>query len=96
MITANEGTRHKAYAEMLGVDDYIRKPFAMDQLIEASSGCWRRVGCAHQIPGLLGGHSPPYARPSSHASIVRGQSSLSSRERERSASSLPPVWQRGQ
>jgi len=33
MITANEGTRHKAYAEMLGVDDYIRKPFAMDRLI---------------------------------------------------------------
>lgn len=33
MITANEGTRHKAYAEMLGVDDYIRKPFAMDRLL---------------------------------------------------------------
>ena len=33
MITANEGSRHKAYAEMLGVDDYIRKPFAMDRLI---------------------------------------------------------------
>ena len=35
MITANEGSRHKAYAEMLGVDDYIRKPFAMDRLLEA-------------------------------------------------------------
>ncbi len=35
MITANEGTRHKAYAEMLGVDDYIRKPFAMDRLLES-------------------------------------------------------------
>lgn len=34
MITANEGSRHKAYAEMLGVDDYLRKPFAMDRLIE--------------------------------------------------------------
>ena len=33
MITANEGSRHKAYAEMLGVDDYIRKPFGMDRLI---------------------------------------------------------------
>jgi DNA-binding response OmpR family regulator len=33
MITANEGSRHKAYAEMLGVDDYIRKPFAMDRLL---------------------------------------------------------------
>ena len=35
MITANEGNRHKAYAEMLGVDDYIRKPFPMDRLIES-------------------------------------------------------------
>ena len=35
MITANEGGRHKAYAEMLGVDDYLRKPFAMDVLLEA-------------------------------------------------------------
>jgi DNA-binding response OmpR family regulator len=37
MITANEGSRHKAYAEMLGVDDYIRKPFPMDRLIESVS-----------------------------------------------------------
>jgi DNA-binding response OmpR family regulator len=35
MITANEGGRHRAYAEMLGVDDYIRKPFAMDRLLES-------------------------------------------------------------
>lgn len=35
MITANEGSRHKAYAEMLGVDDYIRKPFAMDRLMQS-------------------------------------------------------------
>ena len=35
MITANEGSRHKAYAEMLGVDDYIRKPFGMDRLLES-------------------------------------------------------------
>jgi len=35
MITANEGSRHKAYAEMLGVDDYIRKPFPMDRLMES-------------------------------------------------------------
>jgi DNA-binding response OmpR family regulator len=34
MITANEGSRHKAYAEYLGVD-YIRKPFAMGRLLEA-------------------------------------------------------------
>ncbi len=35
MITGNEGSRHKAYAELLGVADYIRKPFAMDRLLGA-------------------------------------------------------------
>ncbi|WP_164103460.1 response regulator transcription factor [Candidatus Laterigemmans baculatus] len=35
MITGNEGSRHKAYAELLGVSDYIRKPFAMERLVEA-------------------------------------------------------------
>jgi DNA-binding response OmpR family regulator len=35
MITANEGSRHKAYAEMLGVDDYLRKPFGMDRLVDS-------------------------------------------------------------
>ena len=35
MITANEGGRHRAYAEMLGVDDYLRKPFPMDKLLES-------------------------------------------------------------
>jgi DNA-binding response OmpR family regulator len=36
MITANEGIRHRAYAEMLGADDYIRKPFEMAKLLEAA------------------------------------------------------------
>lgn len=35
MITANEGGRHKAYAEMLGVVGYLRKPFAMDVMLDA-------------------------------------------------------------
>jgi DNA-binding response OmpR family regulator len=35
MITANEGSRHKVYAEMLGVDEYLRKPFAMDRLLDS-------------------------------------------------------------
>jgi DNA-binding response OmpR family regulator len=35
MITANEGGRHKAYAEMLGVVDYLRKPFPMEALLDA-------------------------------------------------------------
>lgn len=37
MMTANEGSRHKAYAEMLGVFDYLRKPFAMEVMLDAVS-----------------------------------------------------------
>ena len=35
MITGNPGARHKVYAESLGVDIYINKPFRMEKLIEA-------------------------------------------------------------
>ena len=35
MVTGNEGNRHQAYAELLGVGDYIHKPFAMDRLLQA-------------------------------------------------------------
>lgn len=34
MITGNEGRKHKAYAEKIGVVDYIRKPFSLDHLLE--------------------------------------------------------------
>jgi DNA-binding response OmpR family regulator len=44
MITANEGGRHKAYAEMLGVADYLRKPFAMDVMLEAVENALSRSG----------------------------------------------------
>lgn len=37
MITGNEGMRHKKYAELLGVDDYIQKPFTMDRLLKSLS-----------------------------------------------------------
>ena len=37
MMTANEGSRHKAYAEMLGVVDYLRKPFAMEVMLDSVS-----------------------------------------------------------
>ena len=43
MITANEGSRHKAYAEYLGVVDYIRKPFAMERLLEAVNKAFART-----------------------------------------------------
>jgi len=36
MITANPGARHKVYAETLGVDAYINKPFRMDRLVKAA------------------------------------------------------------
>jgi DNA-binding response OmpR family regulator len=36
MVTGNEGSRHQQYAELLGVDDYIRKPFPMDRLIDSA------------------------------------------------------------
>jgi DNA-binding response OmpR family regulator len=35
MITGNEGARHREYAEMLGVSDYIYKPFTMDRLLSS-------------------------------------------------------------
>ena len=37
MITANPGHRHKAYAQSLGVDDYLNKPFRMERLLEVVS-----------------------------------------------------------
>jgi len=33
MVTGNEGERHQAYARMLGVDEYLHKPFSMDALV---------------------------------------------------------------
>ncbi len=36
MITGNQGKRHKQYAEALGVDDYLNKPFRMERLVEAT------------------------------------------------------------
>ncbi|MFB3892179.1 MAG: response regulator [Phycisphaerae bacterium] len=35
MITGNLGGRHKVYAESLGVDLYLTKPFRMERLVEA-------------------------------------------------------------
>jgi DNA-binding response OmpR family regulator len=33
MITANEGKRHQAYAESLGVDAYLHKPIRLERLV---------------------------------------------------------------
>lgn len=51
MITANEGGRHKAYAEMLGVDDYLRKPFAMEVLLEAVARAFASLDAAEETSG---------------------------------------------
>ena len=34
MITGNMGTRHRVYAESLGVNAYMTKPFRMDRLLQ--------------------------------------------------------------
>lgn len=34
MITGNTGKRHQTWAESLGVDGYLNKPFRMERLIE--------------------------------------------------------------
>ncbi len=36
MVTANEGKRHQAYAESLGVDRYLVKPVPMQALLDAA------------------------------------------------------------
>jgi DNA-binding response OmpR family regulator len=33
MVTANEGRRHQAYAESLGVDAYLHKPVRLERLV---------------------------------------------------------------
>lgn len=36
MITGNQGKRHQAWAQSLGVDDYINKPFRMERLLQSA------------------------------------------------------------
>lgn len=36
MVTANEGKRHQAYAESLGVDSYLLKPVPLSRLIDTA------------------------------------------------------------
>lgn len=37
MVTANEGKRHQAYAESLGVDRYLVKPVPMQTLLDTAA-----------------------------------------------------------
>jgi DNA-binding response OmpR family regulator len=62
MITANEGGRHKAYAEMLGVADYLRKPFTIDALLESVERIFSaqdRPSDQDVIPKKTSGKRPP-------------------------------------
>ena len=64
MITANEGSRHKAYAEHLGVVDYIRKPFAMERLLESvqkglNAAAERKESSPPETKDSSGGSSSP-------------------------------------
>lgn len=36
MVTANEGKRHQAYAESLGVDKYLQKPVPLIKLLDTA------------------------------------------------------------
>lgn len=38
MVTGNEGMRHQKFAEQNGVDDYLRKPFAITNLVDIVQG----------------------------------------------------------
>ncbi len=37
MVTANEGRRHQAYAESLGVDKYLLKPVPLERLLDTAA-----------------------------------------------------------
>jgi DNA-binding response OmpR family regulator len=37
MVTANEGKRHQAYAESLGVDRYLLKPVPLERLLSVAA-----------------------------------------------------------
>ncbi len=36
MITGNQGQRHRQYAQALGVQEYLNKPFRMERLLEVT------------------------------------------------------------
>lgn len=51
MVTANEGKRHRVYAESLGVDAYLHKPLRLERLITgAAELCADRV-IMRNLPG---------------------------------------------
>ena len=43
MVTANEGKRHQAYAESLGVDRYLQKPVPLTKLLDTAVALLKEV-----------------------------------------------------
>ena len=42
-VTGNEGMRHQTFAEQNGVDEYLRKPFAISNLVEIVQGFMEKL-----------------------------------------------------
>ncbi len=51
MVTANEGRRHQAYAESLGVDKYLLKPVPLDQLIDTAVELAEQLDAQDRLSG---------------------------------------------
>ncbi len=52
MVTANEGKRHQAYAESLGVDSYLQKPVPLARLIEEAATLLAARDAAEEADGV--------------------------------------------
>lgn len=61
MLTANEGRRHQAYAESLGVDRYLLKPAPLERLIAAAVELLANPAPAAALPAA--GAAPVSAKP---------------------------------
>ena len=44
MITGNPGARHRVYAETLGIDLYLNKPFRIERLVESAKELLTKQG----------------------------------------------------
>ena len=51
MVTANEGRRHQAYAESLGVDGYMIKPVPLERLLDRVATLVRERGPVQRAEG---------------------------------------------
>ncbi|CAN5820949.1 response regulator transcription factor [soil metagenome] len=62
MLTANEGRRHQAYAESLGVDRYILKPTPLDHLIDVAEELLNAPATGKSTPGSDGALPPKFGQ----------------------------------